>query len=1058
MKTKLTKILGVSLAVILVFGLAFAFMPTREAEAQAWTANQWNPVTLPSAINNIRLAVDSNFIAIGSDGATFYAASNQGAGAFYKSTNGGLTWVPVTTGATAPYLALAVSPDDVDVLAFVDSSVAEGRVYISTNGGATWSTLPRLNAVTGFIGGTGVVTGLDVSAATLTGREYMVCLADLGDGIANGNVFIFGTPAFPLNWVEYGADPSTGGTDPTTNAAGAIMPQDFTSCAFSPNYSNDSVILVVGSDNAAPFTADTYLNIKNTGFAGWNSAAAQGFVLWPVAFDTATADSPGEAVIVSSGIAFPSDFDPTNPNWRRVYGFYNAPVAANVADAYRFDDYTCRELNVNNGNAIELSSMSYSGTLNDGTLFVGDYRGTYAAGTQVRRCYDPWVTMPTWYVSPKAPTGTSAAGLSNTQVAASPNFSENDTVYAATSGAVANDQSAFSRSTNGGVSFNQISLIDANITSIPDIAVASDGGTLFMATTGADGAAATYDSLWRSVSSPLGFLWERVGTFNFVNTGLIRLDPAYVDTSTLYFAQVAGTNQLKYSTDGGEIWTNRYFPAAVTDFAVEDATTLYALIGTTTRKSTNAGWGGSWGLPKSTGLAACATIIVADNGDVLVGGGANVAYSTDGGDTYTQLPGAIGAGAGNIQVAVDKDYATNGTVYAASSTLTEGIYRWVIGTDTAWEQILAAPAGFAMSGLVVASDGYLYGARHTGGAAPSVVDRIMVPTLQVTDMANVTCALNIGATTSIFNNAPSALKVSAGGGNLLFAVDTTGVDAVMVYDDSMASAVITVDVPAKVTADPATGRNNSFTISWNQVSNATQYFVVIWADQYMTQRVYSASALPAAYVPPVAGAPTCIVPFNSFPSGATYWASVCAVDQAPGDANLSPWSALVEFMVEYSSPIQAPYAGPVLLGPTPGATDVIPDVGFSWGPILGATEYLFTLAKDANLTDVVVSETVSTTAYGPVSLDYATDYWYAVKATAPSESPQSVGSFTTIEQPVEKYTCQYCGLTFDTRAELDAHIKAVHAPTTPLYIWIVIAVGAILVIAVIWLIFSTRRA
>jgi uncharacterized membrane protein YvbJ len=63
-----------------------------------------------------------------------------------------------------------------------------------------------------------------------------------------------------------------------------------------------------------------------------------------------------------------------------------------------------------------------------------------------------------------------------------------------------------------------------------------------------------------------------------------------------------------------------------------------------------------------------------------------------------------------------------------------------------------------------------------------------------------------------------------------------------------------------------------------------------------------------------------------------------------------------------------------------------------------------------------------------------------------------------MDEPVEKYTCEYCGLTFDTRAELEAHIAAEHAPTTPLYIWIVIAIGAILVIAVIWLIFTTRRA
>jgi photosystem II stability/assembly factor-like uncharacterized protein len=1058
MKTKLSHILGVSLAVMLVFGLAFALVPTKEAEAQAWTANQWSAINIPGVANNIRLAADCDFIAVGNDGATFYAVDNQG-NLLYKSTNAGLTWVNVTPAVPAfafDLLGLAVAPDDVNCVAVAD---ANSVVYISTNGAATWSTLPALNTVAGFVTGT-TVQDIAVSPATLAGREWMVCTGNAGDALSDGNVFIFGTVVAPLAWSEYGGSTGFGGVDP--------LGQDFISCAFSPNYGNDSTILVVGADNVATANdnsavGDTWLNIKNIGFAGWNAAVAQGFVLWPVAFDTATADSPGESEITGAGIALPADFDPTNANWRRAYGYYDTGVAGFFPDAYRFDDFTCRELNVNNGVAIRLASMDYAGTLSSGTLFVGDRAGFYTVGTQVRNCSDPWVALPTWNLTPKGPTGNTAGNVADTQVAVAPDFLSSGLVYAGTSGAAANDQSAFSRSTNGGVSWNQISLIDTNILSVQDIAPAADGATFFMATAGNDAAGGYSDSLWRTTSTPLALLWERVFTDNFCNSGLVRLDPDYLDTGVLYFAEIAaaGNNKLKQSADCGEIWANRFFPAVVTDFAVEDASTLYALIGLTTRKSTNGGWGGSWGLPIATGLGACATVLVAPNGDVLVGGGGNVAYSTDGGGTYNLLPGAIGAAGGLIQVAVDANYDTNSTVYAASSTAGEGIYRWVIGTDAAWENILpAAQVGTAVMTGLVQWNGYLYGSENLT-AAGSAAERIMAPFLQVTDMLLGWTTLNVGAGAATFNRAPSALKAcdNGGGGTLLFAINTTPAAQVMVYDDSMANAVITVSVsPDPVTADPNTGRSNDFIVSWTQPGNATQYYLNIWTSETGFDVAYQATVPPATFTPAAAGAPSHEVPTGSLASGREFWVSVIAVQQAPGDGNLSPWSARVPFTVEYSSPIEAPYAGPVLLGPNPGDTDVAPDVGFSWGPIVGATEYSFILAKDAALTDVVISETVATTAYGPVTLDYSTDYWYAVQATAPTTSPQSIGSFTTMDEPVEKYTCQYCGLTFDTREELEAHIAAVHAPTTPLYIWIVIAIGAILVIAVIWLIFTTRRA
>jgi len=65
-----------------------------------------------------------------------------------------------------------------------------------------------------------------------------------------------------------------------------------------------------------------------------------------------------------------------------------------------------------------------------------------------------------------------------------------------------------------------------------------------------------------------------------------------------------------------------------------------------------------------------------------------------------------------------------------------------------------------------------------------------------------------------------------------------------------------------------------------------------------------------------------------------------------------------------------------------------------------------------------------------------------------------------VAEVVVVYTCPVDGLTFDTEAELQAHWNAVHAPvapTTPAYIWVIIAVGALLVVAMLILIVRTRR-
>lgn len=80
------------------------------------------------------------------------------------------------------------------------------------------------------------------------------------------------------------------------------------------------------------------------------------------------------------------------------------------------------------------------------------------------------------------------------------------------------------------------------------------------------------------------------------------------------------------------------------------------------------------------------------------------------------------------------------------------------------------------------------------------------------------------------------------------------------------------------------------------------------------------------------------------------------------------------------------------------------------------------------------------------------------KWTVVTSDWSAVVGFTTESAPAV-WTCSFCGDTFATEAELSAHIAAEYptVPTTPGYVWAIIGVGFVLVIAVIVLITRTRR-
>jgi len=316
---------------------------------------------------------------------------------------------------------------------------------------------------------------------------------------------------------------------------------------------------------------------------------------------------------------------------------------------------------------------------------------------------------------------------------------------------------------------------------------------------------------------------------------------------------------------------------------------------------------------------------------------------------------------------------------------------------------------------------------------------------------------------------PSSLRVV---NNVAYAIDTNIlVPTVNAYDDYLATSAPTLIAPADgatIIIDPVTGRAEVVWATWDAMgSGAGQVnFVVIWAWETelgmgafigtpatfvlgTAPRIDLAVALPAAGLP--------------LRANTEYTWIVRAANTVSGDGIRSKWSEARSFSVQAGGLVIATQAGPILLGPQGGATDVSLTPGFSWAPLSGVTDFQFILATDAAMTNTVAGTPV--TVYQPSyqvteDLDYSTTYFWAVKAVAPAESPQSIGTFTTMDEPpAEVFTCPTCGLTFDSREALEAHL-ATHVPppeVTPAYIWAIIGVGAILVIAVLVLIVRTRR-
>ncbi|MCK4403026.1 MAG: C2H2-type zinc finger protein [Dehalococcoidia bacterium] len=352
------------------------------------------------------------------------------------------------------------------------------------------------------------------------------------------------------------------------------------------------------------------------------------------------------------------------------------------------------------------------------------------------------------------------------------------------------------------------------------------------------------------------------------------------------------------------------------------------------------------------------------------------------------------------------------------------------------------------------------------------------------------CKLSVD--TEEFSRDPSALKIcgclTADSNSNLFAIDnrayyaaytfsagakftTSAQGRLWTYEDCFAKAGITLEAVADgvtVASDPCICANEKFVLEWERLCNACEYDLQISLDDDFTQIVFDNTNLLADgrytagpggfYDPPKNETPTVVIWEDAIDCNTTYYWRVRSRYAETPETIRSFWSDVWSFTVE---------AGPTvaidLTAPDDGATKVaLTAIGFTWSAVADATNYDFVLSANADLSSPVETKTgVTGTAYTYTgTLDYDTTYFWQVTAMKDGNvfSESNISTFTTA--PAAVFACPQCGLTFPSEAALKAHVDEVHAPvepTTPAWVWIVIGLGAVLVITIIVLIFRTRR-
>ena len=252
-------------------------------------------------------------------------------------------------------------------------------------------------------------------------------------------------------------------------------------------------------------------------------------------------------------------------------------------------------------------------------------------------------------------------------------------------------------------------------------------------------------------------------------------------------------------------------------------------------------------------------------------------------------------------------------------------------------------------------------------------------------------------------------------------------------------------------SDPVSGRSQEIDLSWEDFCLSSQYQVQIAKDPGFTIIVVDTGAFtpastesPAVYYPAGGRAPSAsaLTPWANLESGHTYYWRVRVRQAATGQVLRSPWSEVKSYTVGSGFPASSPSYGLQSLYPNNGRSNCpVKPASFAWSPFKDTTKYRFVLADDAAMTQVVKDTEVATTAYEyDGELEHGEGYFWRVMALEPVQSDWSAT------------------FSFQTGAAPLPPALEPEPNRTPLWAWVIIAIGTALLIVIIFLIFRVRRS
>jgi len=947
------------------------------------------------------------------------AAINVQSEALMQSATAGAMFSNITNRIPAAFLAaipsldyVAIAPDNASVVVIATNAPAAGvGMAISIDGGLSWSSMGTIQDAAGVVAAG--LNGIAVAPVVSGGTRYIVGYGNDAGGAA-------------LYYYNYGSGVGAW-RDAVANFTGLVgAPATHlrvVGFAFSPVFMADYMAVALTTNG--PTGIGDVLQFHQLSFnlnGSWNTEAG-----YPRAAYTTTA---GALTVTKASIALVPTYDGADDSSRVAFFGLNMAeaVTGDVSGIMRaFDSNPPAYILGGAANPIQINSVATDGT----NLAAGQFDNNNVWKTDGALSGTP--TFQGTQTLKRI--GVDVVGINEMTIVKN----AGETLYGATNGM----GSAISKSTDFGRTWNDYALLDSALTTIDDIYMTPGGSPWYIS---------AHDGATSSVYRVSGGVTRVLCVVEAAGVPDLNLRGLDTDPDIVYAFDQGGT-ALYYTGDGGmQRWFLRgAVPAAITDLAVDSASTIFMGSGTSVYKSINTGF--TWGTPvdsKLSGANVVHNMAALGDGQVVIGGSAGgVTYTKDSGDTWTAALGVFNTFS---PVLVAASGLEDGNFIFAAETVGNQVWRCSMSPDNFLGQFLTmdmpAAAGYNNTGVRY-QDGVLY-VLSTDGVNNNLV-RSLAPNLPGNHTAPVwgTVYNEAGIYNVITPNALRSAKVTDD--IYLYSVGT----GVVYFQDTLSlnkPVILTpVDGLHVQIVSAILGQPQDIQVTFNRLSLSTSYAIQLALDENFTQVVStdpfnSAAPLVSRVITPGA---------NNYSAGNTYYMRVRAT--APTN---SAWSAPIHFTVQ-----QVAATVPEIASPANGAVITSNAPAFSWTPIASATSYSFELSDSPTFATTIFADTSPSAGMqlpASTTLTEGTTYFWRVKALTPTEGDWStVGNFTVAAEATATATATQPTVTETTITWTQPPVTTqttVVNETAPAYIWAIIVVGAILVIAVIVLIVRTRRS